>query len=157
MKPVDSLTFRPAVAADAEALTALCRAAKAHWRYPAAWLDAWRGDLRVTPEYIATGWVGVAEVSGETVGFYGLKRAADGWYLEHLWLEPKWIGRGLGRSLFAESAQAARALGATELLIKADPNAEGFYLKMGACRTRVETYLLLGTIKRDLPHFRFSL
>lgn len=157
MNPVDSLTFRPAVAADASALTALCRAAKAHWRYPAAWLAAWRDDLRVTPEYIATGWVGVAEVSGETVGFYGLKRAADGWYLEHLWLEPKWIGCGLGRALFFKSAQAARVLGATELLIKADPNAEEFYLKMGAFRTRVETYFLPGGVRRDLPHLRFSL
>jgi GNAT superfamily N-acetyltransferase len=152
----ETIAFRSACSGDVESLTGLCRAAKAHWGYPAEWLAAWRDDLTITPEYIATGWVGVAEIAGETVGFYGLKLDQGVWYLEHLWLQPVWMGRGLGRKLFSEAVCAARACGATELRIKSDPNAEAFYLKLGAIRSHVETYWLLGTVRRDLPHLRFT-
>lgn len=123
----------------------------------AEWREAWRDELRVEPSHIGVGWVGVGEVGGKIVGFYGLKNERAGWHLEHLWLQPEWIGRGLGRILFAEAVRTASALGAKELLIKAAPNAEAFYLKMGATRARVETYFLFGEVQRELPHRRFAL
>lgn len=155
VNPSKTIDFRSARSGDAVVLTGLCRAAKAHWGYPAEWLAAWRDDLTITPEYIATGWIGVAEVAGEMVGFYGLKLDRGAWHLEHLWLQPAWIGRGLGRVLFAEAVRAARVCGATELLIKSDPKAEAFYLKMGALRSHVETYFILGKVRRELPHLRY--
>lgn len=157
VNPGKTIDFRLARSGDAEPLTGLCRAAKAHWGYPAEWMAAWRDDLTITPEYLATGWVGMAEIAGETVGFYGLKFDRGAWHLEHLWMQPAWIGRGFGRRLFAEAVRAARERGATELLIKSDPNAEPFYLKMGAIRSHMETYWLLGKVRRDVPHLCFSL
>ena len=62
-----------------------------------------------------------------------------------------WAARFLARRV-----REARAGGATELLIKSDPNAEPFYLRMGAERVQVETYLLLGAIPRTVPHLRFG-
>jgi GNAT superfamily N-acetyltransferase len=52
--------------------------------------------------------------------------------LEHLWVSPEHIGTGIGRALFDHAVRRAAALGATTLSIEADPNAEGFYRRMGA-------------------------
>jgi hypothetical protein len=41
--------------------------------------------------------------------------------------------------------------------IKADPNAEPFYLKMGAIRQGLEVYQLLGKIRREVPLMVFKL
>jgi predicted N-acetyltransferase YhbS len=51
-----------------------------------------------------------------------------------LWVEPSAIGSGLGRTLWAHLLGQARGLGHRALLIESDPNAEGFYLRMGARR-----------------------
>ena len=44
------------------------------------------------------------------------------------------IGRGAGRRLFEHALHTASELGFRALTIEADPNAEGFYLAMGATR-----------------------
>jgi len=54
--------------------------------------------------------------------------------IEDLWLYPRLIGRGIGRRLFEHALLTARELGFESLLIESDPNAEGFYLAMGAMR-----------------------
>ncbi len=51
----------------------------------------------------------------------------------------------------------ARALGVSELRIKSDPAAEPFYLKMGAVRTGLEVYQLLGKIRREVPHLNYTI
>jgi GNAT superfamily N-acetyltransferase len=99
----------------------------------------------------------VAEVEGQAAGFLGLWRADGHWFLEHLWVRPEWHGRGLGRALFGEAVRLAQATGATELRIKADPNAEPFYLKMGAVRTGSEVYELPGKIRREVPLLSYRL
>ena len=55
--------------------------------------------------------------------------------LDHLWLRPDRIGRGLGRALFEHAVATARQLGAADLFLEAEPNAEPFYRHMGARRT----------------------
>jgi GNAT superfamily N-acetyltransferase len=54
--------------------------------------------------------------------------------LEDLWVDPVAIGSGVGRRLFDHAVVTAAGLGLTSLLIESDPNAEGFYLAMGAER-----------------------
>jgi GNAT superfamily N-acetyltransferase len=51
--------------------------------------------------------------------------------LDDLWLEPASIGRGLGSKLFEACAERARQLGARRLEWEAEPNAVGFYERMG--------------------------
>ncbi len=70
--------------------------------------------------------------------------------LEHLWLLPEKMGLGLGRALFEHAARRAASLGAEILRIEADPNAEGFYLRMGAARVGEIVYELEGR-ERVLP------
>ena len=51
--------------------------------------------------------------------------------LDDLWIEPAWIGRGVGSQLFRACAARARELGAKRLEWEAEPNAAGFYERMG--------------------------
>ncbi len=150
-----SLRFRRAQAKEADLLTALAGEAKRHWGYPAEWMKEWRNELTVTPDYVTTQPVYVGEMKAEIVGFFGLKLLDSGQHLEHLWLRPAFIGLGLGRLLFAEAVEKARDLGVTELRIKSDPNAEAFYLKMGAVRIGSEVYQMLDNIRREVPYLAF--
>jgi GNAT superfamily N-acetyltransferase len=52
--------------------------------------------------------------------------------LSRLMVEPAAIGTGRGRQLWQHAVATARRLGATVLTVDSDPNAEGFYLRMGA-------------------------
>ena len=55
--------------------------------------------------------------------------------LENFWLLPKHIGTGLGRTMFEHMHATATDAGAQAVFIVSDPNAEDFYLKMGAHNT----------------------
>jgi GNAT superfamily N-acetyltransferase len=152
-----NVTIRPAVVSEAELLSSLAQAGKRFWGYPEAWLEAWRESLTITPDYLAKHVVSCAEdATGRVVGFYALERDDGLCRLEHLWLARVYIGRGLGRRLFEHAVQQAQALGAAELLIEADPNAEGFYLHMGAQRTG-DTVSRLAGVERALPQLRYAL
>ena len=78
----------------------------------------------------------MAEAEGRAVGWVALiPRGEVGW-LEDLWVEPAWIGRGVGRLLFEHAAEQARERGARRLEWEAEPNAQGFYEHLGATYVR---------------------
>jgi len=52
--------------------------------------------------------------------------------LEKLFVEPQWLGTGVGRALMAHAIDEARRRGAKRLTILADPYAAGFYERNGA-------------------------
>ena len=126
--------IRRAVPAEAEALTALAHAAKRHWRYPEEWIALWRRDLTFTPEFIERYPVHCAVEGDATVGVYALLFAGADCELEHFWIAPARMGKGVGRALFEHAVERCRAIGARRLWITADPNAEGFYQRLGARR-----------------------
>jgi GNAT superfamily N-acetyltransferase len=110
--------------------------AKAHWGYDRGLVEDWatRGDFE--PGSLQAREVYVAEADGEPVGWASLiPRGKVGW-LEDLWIDPPWIGRGAGRLLFEHVADRARELGARRLEWEAEPNASGFYERMGATYVR---------------------
>jgi GNAT superfamily N-acetyltransferase len=121
----------------AERLTQIALAAKRYWGYPERWIEIWTPILTFTPEYVAVNPTYVAVEAGEPVGFYALMRSTAGprVQLDHLWLTPDWIGRGLGRQLFEHAVATARSLDAQVINIEAEPFAEPFYRHMGARRT----------------------
>jgi GNAT superfamily N-acetyltransferase len=125
-----------ATADQAPTLTAIALAAKRHWGYPERWLEAWTADLTVTAQYLASHPCYAAVHDGEAVGFHALVMAAGEprARLDHLWVRPDWIGRGLGRVLFQHAMATAAAAGASHVWFDAEPHAEPFYLHMGARR-----------------------
>lgn len=129
------MRFRSATVSDLPALGALALASKAHWGYSARQLEQWRDDLTPHASWIGARPFVVAENDDGLMGFYTLEPGGDGiCALDNLWIRPGLIGQGFGRRLFAHAADRARALGATEMHIDAEPHAEPFYLSRGARR-----------------------
>lgn len=131
-------------------LSLIAYAAKRHWGYPKRWMERWREGLTITPEFVEENEVYAALVEGEPVGFYALVGQGCRIELEHLWVLPERMGTGVGRALLEHAAGRAADLGAETLGIEADPNAEGFYRRMGARLVGETTYELDGR-KRILP------
>ena len=112
-------------------LRELAHRSKAHWPYPADFLAAVRPLLQLDATDIARDSVGVMEDGDQLIGWHRVQARATHAELEDLWLEPAWIGHGLGRTLFEHAVAIARAGGATALEWDAEPFAEGFYAAMG--------------------------
>lgn len=146
------LVLSPAGPSDAPLLTEIIRQGKAHWGYPAEWLTLWRDELAINADQIEAWHVRTAAVEGRLVGFFALRKQGEDWWLEHLWLIAARIGKGFGGELFRHAVTVAAELGADRLRIEAAPNAEGFYLHMGAVREGERITTTTGT-PRVLPHF----
>ena len=132
--PLPAVRIRRAQAADTEALTAIAHAAKRHWGYAEQLIRLWRADLTVDAEFIAAHPTYAIVHEAQIVGFYALSRDGARFELEHMWVDPPHMRRGLGAILFEHAVATARALGGSILRIVSDPFAEGFYLRMGATR-----------------------
>ncbi|WP_038169097.1 GNAT family N-acetyltransferase [Verrucomicrobium sp. BvORR106] len=119
-------------AKDAEALTRIAIAAKRHWGYPSTWMQQWKNALTVTSEYIAEHPTFIANTESEIVGFCALQINGVEAFLDHLWVLPASMKKGVGRALFEHAENHARKVGATHLTIEGDPHAVEFYMRMGA-------------------------
>ena len=113
-------------------------------------MERWREDLTVTPEYVHQNEVHAAFVEEQPAGFYALVGEGRRIELEHLWVLPERMGEGVGRALFEHAVRTAASLGAETMGIEADPNAEGFYRRMGAERVGEIVYEIDGR-ERVLP------
>ena len=140
----------------ADLLTEIAFAAKRHWGYPEHWIQNWRDILTMRPEFIAANVTYSAIEECRPVGFYLLTTEADGPHLDHLWILPHAMGRGIGRALFEHAVAQATGLGFTAIKIEADPNAEGFYQRMGAKRVGVNVTAIEGQ-PRELPLLVYDL
>jgi GNAT superfamily N-acetyltransferase len=120
----------------AEQLTQIALAAKAYWGYPERWLEIWRPQLTFIPEYFIDneGWA--AMIDKVPIGFYTLEERDGNAWLENLWVLPDYIGKGVGKALFLHAAELSRQRGYRLLQLEADPNAAGFYEKMGMSKIR---------------------
>jgi GNAT superfamily N-acetyltransferase len=135
---------------DAGTLTGIAFAAKRHWGYPERWMASWSHLLTVEPESIAGQETYIASVDGSPVGFYALSCRVDRMCLEHLWVLPRAMRRGVGRALFVHAVGRVRAAGYEVLEMESDPNAVGFYERMGA-RVAATTVTELEGVPRELP------
>lgn len=152
---VTDIRLRPALPAEAPAISELALRSKSHWGYSAEFLDSVRGELTIPPELCDGVRVVIAERDGALLGFHRLSGEPPEGALESLFLDLPAIGTGVGRLLFHDAADRARQLGLSSLVIDADPGAEPFYLHMGAERIG-ETPS--GSIPgRFLPQLRFVL
>jgi GNAT superfamily N-acetyltransferase len=128
------ITIQRAKPDEHERLTEIAHAAKRHWGYPERWIEIWKDVLIITPEFIANNEVHAAFIEDEIAGFFAVIESDGKTILEHMWVSPDQMGAGVGRQLFNSALKAASALGAHSMEIESDPNAEGFYIRMGARR-----------------------
>jgi GNAT superfamily N-acetyltransferase len=139
---------------EGEALTALCLRSKAIHGYDAAFMAACRAELTVHPQRSGHRFA-VAEAAGVAVGLAEIACEGRVAELQKLFVEPVWIGKGVGRALLDWARQEAISMGADRLMIDSDPGATDFYLALGAVREGLSPS---GSIPgRFLPRLRFDL
>jgi GNAT superfamily N-acetyltransferase len=125
------LAIRRARAGEGDVLTALARRAKAHWGYSPELLARFADDLVLSEAAIDRDEVWVLDGPTGPIGFHRVVTAEPA-VLEDLWVEPSEIGSGHGRRLWLHAVGVARSAGAAAIELDADPNAVGFYERMGA-------------------------
>ncbi|PZR75501.1 MAG: GNAT family N-acetyltransferase [Chthoniobacterales bacterium] len=141
---------------DAAVLTEIAFAAKSHWGYPQEWIESWRDVLTMRPEFLKANEAWCALEDNQVLGFYVLTTESDGLHLDHLWIRPSAMGRGIGRDLFEHAVRQGKELRHIALRIEVDPNAEGFYQRMGARRVGTNT-ASVGETRRELPLLIYDL
>lgn len=131
-----SVLIRRARPEEGERLRAIAIASKGHWGYDIDRVREWAAHGDFSPEGLRSKDVFVAEVKDRAVGWTQLIPRGELCWLDDLWVEPEWIGRGIGSRLFRHAAERARQLGAVAMEWEAEPNALGFYERMGGRHVR---------------------
>ena len=94
-------------------------------------MEIWTPQLTFAPEYFEANESWVAIDGDQQIGFYTLQDKNGIAWIENLWILPTYIGKGVGRQLFLHASELARQREYKTLQLEADPNAAGFYEKMG--------------------------
>jgi len=134
--------IRQAEYQDAEVLTKLSFDSKGYWGDPHSYFVIWSDELTISPGYIKNNDVQVYTIGDQIAAYYSIvKLDSDldisgvllkrGYWLEHMFVAPQNIGSGIGTKLIDHLKERCLQREIPELGILADPNAKGFYLKMG--------------------------
>jgi GNAT superfamily N-acetyltransferase len=142
------MRLRPASPRDDRRLRAVAEESKSHWGYEPERVREWAAGLDLSRE------IWVAERDGELVAWAAVLAPEEGvCELDDLWVAPDAIGSGIGTALFRHAQARARELGAHALRWEAEPNAVGFYERMGAAAVGTAT----SSWGRTLPVMRVEL
>jgi GNAT superfamily N-acetyltransferase len=147
--------IRPAAVNEASVLTSIALDAKRYWGYPEHWIKHWESDLTISSDFILDNHVYVAEENGKIQGFYALIVDGNKAELDHMWVTPAAIGTGVGKALFLDAMERAAELKVMAVEISADPNAAGFYRRMGATQVG-ETDASFDGVTRKLPRLKIE-
>lgn len=129
-----------ALVEDIPQLNPICLAAKRHWGYPEAWIQHWLPDLTLIPEQFESWRIHKIIWSQEIVGLCSIEEHAEFYEVHDLWLLPAYMGRGWGALLLQEAFTQTCKRG-KPIQLDADPNAMGFYEKMGFTTVgQIESY-----------------
>jgi len=116
---------------EADALTQIALAAKRHWGYPEYWMELWTPQLTFNAKYFEANESWVALENANPIAFYTLLDKNGIAWIENLFVAPVFIRKGVGKRLFLHALELARQRKYKTLQLEADPNAVGFYEKMG--------------------------
>ncbi len=136
--------IRQARPSDAAELTELSFRSKGYWGYPEHYFEIWKDELTISADDIAGKSIFVHEDHAAPVitGYYSLVFLkedqvfsggvlAHGWWLEHMFVAPLCIGKGIGTRLFGHMREFCLDRRIDSVGILTDPHARGFYEKMG--------------------------
>jgi predicted N-acetyltransferase YhbS len=152
---MNTFNLRPATPADLDAVNTVIERAVMTWNLPERvkrlTLPSYRysaHDLNhlklMVAERTGSGIVGVA--AWEPASARDLPAGKTGLLLHGLYVDPAQQRAGIGRRLLDAAVAAAREQGFNGLLVKARPEAEGFFLARGL------TPLPVTDAERDYPH-----
>ena len=138
------MKLRKAHPDEAGELTALAVRSKRAWGYSDGFMDAVMPDMIVHKSFLEEEHGIVATDGGRIVGYTIVRTDGDGAFLRDLFVEPTHFRKGIGRALFLEAARFARERGAVRIVLTGDPNALGFYERLGMRRIGEEPSIVGG-------------
>ena len=138
-----------------QALSELCLRSKAVWGYDEPFMVACRAELTLLPAELGFTHLQVAERDRTVLGMAQIKIAGMHADLLKLFVEPGQMRSGVGRLLLRWAVVTARGLGASRMIIEADPGAAPFYERLGARRTGFAASQSI--VGRMLPRFQLDL
>ena len=117
---------------DAKDLTELTIRSKSYWNYGKEQIEKWRDELTITEKYNDENQIYKLIMNDFLIGFYAYqpKNKAD-IKLNYLFVEPKFIGKGYGKSLMMDFLSRIENSEFERVVLDADPNAEKFYSGLG--------------------------
>ena len=124
------LVLKKAVLADIPVLNQISVSSKMYWDYPKEWLQHWMEGLIVTEKNFTTQQVYKLTLAKEIIGFSAIEEFKDYYEIDHLWILPKYIGKGYGKFLLNKTIENT-VIKNKNILVVADPNAEAFYASHG--------------------------
>jgi GNAT superfamily N-acetyltransferase len=125
------ITVRPARPPEGERLREIAIASKSTWGYDLDRVRQWAALGDFSDEGLRKKEFYVADAAGEAVGWAALIPKGEVCWLDDLWIDPAWMGRGLGTLLFQHAVARGRQVGAVRLEWEAERHSVGFYEKMG--------------------------
>ena len=136
-------SIRQAEDIESNILTSISFASKRYWNYPEEYFSVWKDELTITSDYINENIVFVAEVDKKIVGYFSIVEIKDdfwtgkvlvrkGFWLEHIFIEPDFIGKRIGSELVSFMRDLCRKKKIARICVFSDPNAKGFYNRIGA-------------------------
>ena len=114
------------------ALSELCMRSKAVWGYDADFMAACLKELTFVPGDLVSSRIAVAARGESVLGVAQIRMVGRDADLQKLFVEPLALRGGVGKALFDWAIDAARELGASRMIIEADPDAAPFYRSLGA-------------------------
>jgi GNAT superfamily N-acetyltransferase len=108
-------------------LREIAAAAKGHWGYDREEVRRWAASI----DFPAAQDTYVAEAEGMPVAWAAVEPKTEVVWLADMWVEPAWMGKGIGSLLFRRCESRARSLGGSSMEWEAEPNSVGFYERVG--------------------------
>jgi len=106
------ITVRPARPPEGERLREIAITSKSTWGYDLDRVRRWAALGDFSDEGLRKKEFYVADAEGEAVGWAPLTPKGEVCWLDDLWIDPAWMGRGLGTLLFQHAVARARQVGA---------------------------------------------
>jgi GNAT superfamily N-acetyltransferase len=123
--------IRSAAAHEGERLRDIAVAAKASWGYDLERVRVWAAMGDFSAQGLTQKDVFVAMARDSLTGWAATIPRRTVLWLDDLWIDPQWMGHGIGSQLFQHAVALGRKTGARCMEWEAEPNAVGFYEKMG--------------------------
>lgn len=148
------LEIRQAKSSEAALLTDIAARGESYWGVDPDFVENFTAIYRITENFINDNPTYVIEEEGKIIGFYGLSTKKEQKELEYLYIEPEYIGKGYGRHLWNHMIDYCKGNGIDNIVFVANPQAVGFYTKLGA----VEIGLVESLVRkgRMVPKLKYN-
>ncbi|MEM1406764.1 MAG: GNAT family N-acetyltransferase, partial [Bacteroidota bacterium] len=105
---------------------------KAYWGYAKEQLDEWHDDLLISEKYIENNEVFLTKKNDRIICCYYFKIIYYSTVkLDNIFIQPKYIGKGLGTILMEDFLYRMKESQITVVTLDSEPNANQFYQKFG--------------------------